>query len=139
MVLFLGVGLLISALGDRRLGAQRRAEGTAAELRQQGDERVRAEEAAAKLANLADELRTSAERYRLQFERNLAGVFRAHRDGRLVEVSDALRHLLGVHTREELLARSARDFFPRPEGWEELVASLAPALVIQGPQSRGNR
>ncbi|HKB24463.1 MAG TPA: DUF4118 domain-containing protein [Methylomirabilota bacterium] len=131
MVLFLCVGLLISSLSDRLLRAQRRAEATAAELRQQVDERVRAEEAAAKLANLADELRTSAERYRLQFERNLAGVFRAHRDGRLVEVSDALRHLLGVHTREELLARSARDFFARPEGWEELVASLAPGVVIQ--------
>src|SRR5260370_39522879 len=111
MVLFLGVGLLISSLSDRLLRAQRRAEATAAELRRQVDERARAEAAAAKLAKLADELRTSAERYRLQFERNLAGVFRAHRDGRLVEGSDALGDLPGVHTRGDLRASAARAVF----------------------------
>lgn len=131
MLLFLCVGLLISSVSDRLLRAQRRAEAGAAELGRQIDERLRAEAAAAKLAKLADELRTSAERYRLQFERNLAGVFRAHRDGRLVEASDALARLLGERTREELLARSARDFFARPGGWEDLVAPLAPGVVIE--------
>ncbi len=133
-VLFLGVGLLISSLSDRLLRAQRRAEATAAELRLQIDERARAEEAAAKLARLTDELRTSAERYRLQFERNLAGVFRAHRDGRVVEASEAVVRLLGCRSRDELLRRSAKDVFARPGGWEDLVASLAPGVVISNQE-----
>ncbi len=130
LILFLAVGLLISSLSDRLLRAQRRAEATAAELRRQIDERARAEAATAKLAALADELRASAERYRLQFERNLAGVFRANRDGSLVEVSDALARLLGYRSRAELHGRSARDFFAAPAGWDDIVASLAPGVVI---------
>jgi PAS domain S-box-containing protein len=130
MVLFLGVGLLISSVSERMLRAQRRAEAVAVELGRQVDERARAEKAAARLATLAEELRTSAERYRLQVERNLAGVFRAQRDGRLVEASDAFAKLLGYRSREDVLARSARDFFSQPGGWQELVASLAPGVVI---------
>lgn len=133
-VLFLAVGLLISSLSDRLLRAQRRAEATAGELRQQIDERARAEAAAAKLAAVAEELQTSAERYRLQFERNLGGVFRAHRDGRLVEVSDALTRLLGYRSRGELLARSAQELFARPEGWQDLMASLAPGVVVSNQE-----
>lgn len=134
MVLFLSVGLLISSLSDRLLRAQRRAEAAAAELRQQIDERARAEEAAAKLARLADELQTSAERYRRQFERNLAGVFRASPEGRLVEASDALLQLLGHPARGELLGRSASDLFARPRDWDELLAGLAPGVVISNQE-----
>ncbi len=67
-VLFLGVGLLVSALNARLLRAQRHAEAAAAELRREVDERREAE----------------------------AGVFRAQRDGRMVECSDASAHLLGA-------------------------------------------
>src|SRR6266849_298316 len=63
-VLFLGVGLLVSALNARLLQAQRHAEAAAAELRREVDERRKAEEAAAKLAKLAEELESSVERYR---------------------------------------------------------------------------
>src|SRR5438445_91118 len=53
-VLFLGVGLLVSALNARLLQAQRHAEAAAAELRREVDERRKAEEAAAKLAKEAE-------------------------------------------------------------------------------------
>src|SRR2546425_11877341 len=78
-ILFLGVGLLVSMLNARLLRAQRHAEAVAAEMRHEADERRKAEDSAAKLTKLTDDLRTSVERDRYHFERNLAGVFRAER------------------------------------------------------------
>jgi diguanylate cyclase (GGDEF)-like protein/PAS domain S-box-containing protein len=69
-------------------------------------ERKRAEEA----------LRSSEERYRLLFERNLAGVYRATLDGRLLECNDALAQILGYGSREEVLTRTLWDLScDRPE------------------------
>src|SRR3989442_2296180 len=93
-VLFLGVGLLVSLLNARLLRAQRHAEAVAAEMRHEADERRKAEDSAAKLTKLTDDLRTSVERYRYHFERNLAGVFRAERGGRIVRFSHALLRLV---------------------------------------------
>src|SRR5258706_16466861 len=64
-------------------------------------ERKRAEEA----------LRTSEERYRLLFERNLAGVYRCTPDGRMLECNEAFARILGFDSREELLGRTAWDLF----------------------------
>ena len=64
-------------------------------------DRKRAEEA----------LRASEERYRLLFERNLAGVYRTTLDGRILDVNDACAHIFGFDTREELLARPASDMY----------------------------
>ena len=51
-------------------------------------------------------LRESEERYRLLFERNLAGVFRTTVDGRILDVNDAMARMLG-YEREELLSTNA--------------------------------
>ena len=64
-------------------------------------ERKRAEEA----------LRTSEERYRLLFERNLAGVYRATPDGRLLECNEAFARILGYPSRDELLGLTAWHLF----------------------------
>ncbi len=56
-------------------------------------------------------LRTSEERYRLLFERNLAGVYRSTADGRLLECNEAFARILGYPSREELLGRTAWDLF----------------------------
>lgn len=138
-ILFLGVGLLISSLSQRLLSAQRRAEATAAELQHEIDERRRAEEAAAKLTKVADELRSAAERYRVQFERNLAGVFRVRRDGRLLECSDTLTRLLGYGSSAEVLDRSMKELFASPADWAALVASLAPGVVVSNHEMRLRR
>jgi diguanylate cyclase (GGDEF)-like protein/PAS domain S-box-containing protein len=61
-------------------------------------------------------LRSSEQRYRLLFERNLAGVYRATLDGRLLECNDAFARILGYSSREEVLSVTAWDlFFDRSE------------------------
>ncbi|HWW92443.1 MAG TPA: PAS domain S-box protein [Vicinamibacteria bacterium] len=77
-------------------------------------ERKRAEEA----------LRSSEERYRLLFERNLAGVYRATLDGRLLECNEAFARILGYSSRDEVLAHSAWDLFFNREDREAFVARL---------------
>ncbi len=138
-LLFLGVGLLVSTLNARLLGAQRRAEDAAAAVRREMDERRRAEEATAKLAKLAEELRTSVEWYRHHFERNLAGVFRAARDGRMLECSLAFVRLLGASSSAQVLELNAKELFVDPAEWQELVASLAPGVVVSNQELTWHR
>src|SRR2546425_10026241 len=85
-LLFLCVGLLFSALNARLLASRHRAESAARDLQREIEERRTVEAVAAKLATVANELQTSVERYRKQLW-SLAGVFRARRDGRIVECS----------------------------------------------------
>lgn len=83
-------------------------------------ERKRAEEA----------LRASEARYRLFFERNLAGVYRATTDGRLIECNDAFARILGYGRREEVLALPARQLFFTLEEFERCFTS---------PRQKGSR
>jgi PAS domain S-box-containing protein len=138
-VLFMGIGLLVSALNARLLRAQRHSDVAAAEIRREIEERRKAEAGAVKLAMLAEELRSSVERYRHHFERNLAGVFRAERDGRMVECSHAFVRLLGASSSAEVLALNARGLFDDPNGWRELVASLAPGVVVSNQELKWQR
>ena len=138
-ILFLGVGLLVSMLNARLLRAQRHAEAVAAEMRHEADERRKAEDSAAKLTKLTDDLRTSVERYRYHFERNLAGVFRAERGGRIVESSEAFVRLVGAGSAGEIRALDVRELFVDPLGWQELVASLAPGVVISNQELQWRR
>ncbi len=77
-------------------------------------ERKRAEEA----------LRSSEQRYRLLFERNLAGVYRATLDGRLLECNEAFAGILGYSSRDEVLGHSAWDLFFNKEDREASLARL---------------
>jgi len=54
-----------------------------------------------------DVLRRSEQQYRLLFERNLAGVYRTTVDGRILECNDAMAHIFGYGTREELMTHTA--------------------------------
>src|SRR3989475_9879695 len=138
-ILFLGVGLLVSMLNARLLRAQRHAEAVAAEMRHEADERRKAEDSAAKLTKLTDDLRTSVERYRYHFERNLAGVFRAERGGRLVESSEAFVRLVRPGSGGRYRPPDVRELFVDPLGWQELVASLPPGVVISTQQLQRRR
>jgi diguanylate cyclase (GGDEF)-like protein/PAS domain S-box-containing protein len=77
-------------------------------------ERKRSEEA----------LRSSEERYRLLFERNLAGVYRATIRGRLLECNGAFAHILGYSSREEVLAHDLSDLFFTRQDRDVQIAQL---------------
>ncbi len=52
-------------------------------------------------------LRASEQRYRLLFERNLAGVYRNTLDGRILDCNDACARIFGYPSREDLIALHA--------------------------------
>jgi PAS domain S-box-containing protein len=58
--------------------------------------------------------RESEQRYRLLFERNLAGVFRCSLQGILLEYNDAGARILGYDSGADLVGRKARDIFLDP-------------------------
>ena len=69
-------------------------------------------------------LKESEERYRLLFERNLAGVYRSTADGRLLECNRAFARMLGYASPAEAMAHSEWWLHDRPgshaEFWERL-------------------
>ena len=56
-------------------------------------------------------IRSSERRYRLLFERNVAGVFRASQDGVILEVNDAFARLVGYEAPLEVQGKSITDFY----------------------------
>jgi PAS domain S-box-containing protein len=61
-----------------------------------------------------DALRASEERYRQLFERNLAGVFRATLEGKILDCNLACARVLGYGSREELLSVPLSELFAHP-------------------------
>lgn len=64
------------------------------------------------------------ERYRLLFERNLAGVFRSALDGRLLSCNDSFAHILGYANRCEVLQHQAWELFFSIDDRSELLRNL---------------
>ena len=76
---------------------------------------------------LADELhqrQASEERYRMLFEKNVAGVFRTTRDGRILDCNDAFAACLGYTSRAEVLARPSWDLYPQRSDRETYLSTL---------------
>jgi diguanylate cyclase (GGDEF)-like protein/PAS domain S-box-containing protein len=71
-----------------------------------------------------DALRSSESRYRLLFERNLAGVYRATLGGRLLECNEAFAQMLGYSSREEMQSLSVSDFAFGPQEPEQALEDL---------------
>jgi PAS domain S-box-containing protein len=61
-----------------------------------------------------ESLRESEQRYRLLFERNLAGVFRCSQVGNFLDCNDAGAKILGYDSREDLIGRPVTDVFFDP-------------------------
>ena len=53
----------------------------------------------------------SEARYRLLFERNLAGVYRSTSDGQILDCNDACARIFGYESRQELLGANANAFY----------------------------
>ncbi len=69
-------------------------------------------------------LRKSEQRYRLLFERNLAGVFRSTLDGRFLDCNEACARILGYDSRQEFLRQSAWDVYSDPADREAYLRRL---------------
>ncbi|MHB0971922.1 MAG: PAS domain S-box protein [Thermoanaerobaculia bacterium] len=83
-------------------------------------EKLRAEEA----------LRGSEQRYRLLFERNLAGVYRNTLDGKVLDANDSCARMFGFDSREELLSRPADEFYYDADDRKRLVDDLLKAGTL---------
>lgn len=70
------------------------------------------------------EREASEARYRMLFDRNVAGVFRSTLDGRILDCNDALVWYLGYASRDELLKRPAWELYHDRGTREELVRLL---------------
>ncbi len=80
--------------------------------------------AAIERKRVEEALRDSEQRFRHLFERNLAGVFRSTRDGKVVECNDACARILGYDTPEELMAVEAGALYQDATARGELIARL---------------
>ena len=103
------VSLTISPIKDDR-GKAIRAVVVAHDI----TERKQAEEA----------LRISESRYRMLFERNLAGVFRTSPDGRMVDCNQSTAQILGYGSAEEVRRLQMQDIHHSPQARAELLARL---------------
>jgi PAS domain S-box-containing protein len=79
---------------------------------------------------------SSDRRYRQLIDRSLAGVFRARRDGTLVESNEAWARMLGYASAEEVLRLSARDLLADPGDWDRLLVGLGPGVFLAGLEVR---
>ena len=93
------------------------------------EERKRAEEA----------LRESEERYRLLFERNLAGVFRITLYGRILHCNQAMAGLLGYDSPQEVLAHRVQDFYFTEEEHARFISELTAAGWVTNYEMRMRR
>ncbi len=92
-------------------------------------ERKRAQEA----------IRESEERYRLLFERNLAGVYRMTLVGRILECNDALARIFGYGSRKELVDRDIAALYPDSRHRSSFFDALLRARGVANYEMRGER
>ena len=62
-------------------------------------------------ARVNEDRKASERRYRLLFEKNVAGVFRSTLDGEILDCNDALVEFLGYSSREDLLSHRTWDLY----------------------------
>ena len=84
-------------------------------------------------------LRESEARYRLLFERNLAGVYRTTVDGRVLDCNEAFARIFGYESREEMLTHSARSLYFDNEERERLITMLREQKSVTNHEARMRR
>jgi len=84
-------------------------------------------------------LRSSEQRYRLLFERNLAGVYRDTVDGRMLDCNDALPQMLGYDSKEEMLALNAKDFYFDPADRDVFIETVRREGSVRSMEVRVRR
>ena len=69
-------------------------------------------------------LSVTAERYRILFERNLAGVFRVSQEGNILECNSALANIFGYDSVNSLQSANAAALFGSKVKWGDFTSSL---------------
>jgi len=69
-------------------------------------------------------VRASAERFKLLFDRNPAGEYRANVAGGILDCNDACARMFGFDSRAELMAHGVSDLYGAETDWSTLVARL---------------
>lgn len=80
--------------------------------------------------NTEEALLDSVERYRLLFERNLAGVYRNTIDGKFLDCNEACARILGYSSRDELMGTNAIDAYYDPSDRDVYVEDLLERGVV---------
>lgn len=93
---------------------------------------------AAMLRHAADfEAKTASEqRYRLLFERNVAGAFRTTLDGKVIDCNDSLARILGYASKEDLTKRRSWDFYPHPSDRQNYLEKLRKSRSLTNSKLR---
>jgi diguanylate cyclase (GGDEF)-like protein/PAS domain S-box-containing protein len=91
------------------------------------------------IARDVTERKANEARYRLLFERNLAGVFRTGADGRILDCNEACAHLFGYQSRDEFLSADATDFYFDESERERVVQMLRDQKQISNLELRLRR
>ena len=84
-------------------------------------------------------LRESEARYRLLFERNLAGVYRTTTDGRILDCNDACARVFGYASREELLREHAASLYFDSREREQMLEQLRLQRAVTNQENRLRR
>ncbi len=77
-----------------------------------------------------DALKVTRERYRLLYERALAGVFRTDLDGCILESNDAMARILGLASRDALVSRNLSEFVADSAGSTEFFNKLRSEKLV---------
>jgi len=70
------------------------------------------------------QLASTEQRYRLLFERSLAGVYRITLDGRILDCNDACARILGYRSRDELLSSGLVAAYSTPDDLSGFISRL---------------
>jgi two-component system, cell cycle sensor histidine kinase and response regulator CckA len=84
-------------------------------------------------------LRASEERYRLLFERSLAGVIRTAVDGRVLECNEAFAQIQGYASRQEVISANVRDFYFEKSDGTALIELLKQYPMVIGEEFHARR
>jgi two-component system sensor histidine kinase/response regulator len=85
------------------------------------------------------ELESSEHRYRMLFERSLAGVYMSTLDGDILDVNDACFRIFGYASREEHMAHNASELWFDAESRQEFVARLLSLKSLASSERRYRR
>jgi diguanylate cyclase (GGDEF)-like protein/PAS domain S-box-containing protein len=91
------------------------------------------------LGSIVTERRESEKRYRLLFERNLAGVFRTTLAGRILECNRAAAGILGYDSPKEVMALAVANFYNEASDQEAFLTKLKAEKSITNHEMKFRR